>query len=98
MNMTLTWYYHGSCKLVAWVAYVYNFRYGASVVIHVSCLITFMLVEIQWIANGHCNSKASWKASWKPPHFLWIFSKIILYQPIVVFLLHRLLSLFVEST
>jgi hypothetical protein len=28
-----------------------------SLATHVICLIAFMGVEIQWIANGHCNSK-----------------------------------------
>jgi hypothetical protein len=34
----------------------------SSFAIHVNCPITFMGVEIQWIANGHCNSKTELQA------------------------------------
>jgi hypothetical protein len=34
----------------------------ASLATHTTCLISFMGVEIQWIANGHYNSKIELQA------------------------------------
>jgi len=37
-------------------------RWLSYLAIHVSCPIAFMGVEIQWVANGHCNSKIELQA------------------------------------
>jgi hypothetical protein len=46
LNCTRIWLY------LRWLSYL---------VVHVSCPIAFMGVEIQWVANGHCNSKTKWQ-------------------------------------
>jgi len=56
------WVLQGVGSASIWVAMnctnVWSYiRWVASFAIHATCLITFMVVEIQWIANGHCNSK-----------------------------------------
>jgi hypothetical protein len=37
-------------------------RWLSYIAIHVSCPIAFMGVEIQWVVNGHCNSKTELQA------------------------------------